>query len=272
MTELTPPFLVAVRDSVKKKRKAWLANYTITVLRLAFAWDRLHGWCHSNPAQGVPHLPRSADAPVPNRKWTSQELELVWHHAPAPLRRALALAAFAGARIGDIVALTWSSWDGEALSWRQGKTGHPVHVRAPEALRQELETTPRRSPQILTNHEGKPYTRDGLQSVLWQVTSRLEYLGLVKPGLCFHGQRHSLGAMLYDLGVDREARKAALGHKSDAASAVYERDGNRRAASDRAYLACRTTFRRARTSNELTQNVCLSKAGKLVRHRTSAGR
>jgi hypothetical protein len=39
------------------------------------------------------------------------------------------------------------------------------------------------------------------------------------------------------LGLDREARKAALGHKSDAASAVYERDGNRRAASDRAFLA-----------------------------------
>jgi hypothetical protein len=36
----------------------------------------------------------------------------------------------------------------------------------------------------------KPYTRDGLQSVLWQLTSRLEYLGLVEPGLCFHGLRH----------------------------------------------------------------------------------
>jgi len=30
--------------------------------------------------------------------------------------------------------------------------------------------------------------------------------------------------VLYDLGLDREARKAALGHASDAASAVYERE------------------------------------------------
>ena len=60
---------------------------------------------------------------------------------------------------------------------------------------------------------------------------------LAKPGLCFHGLRHSLGATLYDLGLDRDTRKAALGHMSDAASAVYERDENRRAASNRAFIA-----------------------------------
>jgi hypothetical protein len=32
----------------------------------------------------------------------------------------------------------------------------------------------------------------------------------VKPGLCFHGLGHALGAALYDLGLDHEARKAAL--------------------------------------------------------------
>ena len=47
----------------------------------------------------------------------------------------------------------------------------------------------------------------------------------------------SLGSALYDLGLDREARKAALGHTSDAASMVYERGGDRRAASDRAFAA-----------------------------------
>lgn len=237
IAELTTPFLAAVRDSVKKRQKVWLANYTIKVLRQAFAWGRIHGWCLTNPAKGVPQLGRSADAPVRNRTWKPDEFAIVWHHAPAPLRRALALASFAGMRVGDVVTVTWSAWDGEVLSWRQSKTGYDVHVRAPETLRDELNSTPRRSPQILTNHEGKPYTRDGLQSVLWQLTSRLEYLHLVQPGLCFHGLRHSLGAALYDLGLDREARKAALGHKSDAASAVYERDGNRRAASDRAFLA-----------------------------------
>ncbi|CAN5898077.1 hypothetical protein BH11PSE3_BH11PSE3_00630 [soil metagenome] len=111
--------------------------------------------------KGVPKLPRPADAPVRNRMWTPAEFEVVWHHASAPLRRALALASFAGMRVGDVVMVTWSSWDGHALSWRQSKTGHPVHVQVPDILREELRGAPRRSPQILTNHDGKPYVHAG---------------------------------------------------------------------------------------------------------------
>ena len=87
------------------------------------------------------------------------------------------------------------------------------------------------------NERGDAYTRDGPQTNLWKVVKALVAEGLVKPGLCFRGLRHPLGAALYDLGLDREARKAALGHTSDASSIVYERGGDRRAASDRAFAA-----------------------------------
>jgi Phage integrase family len=87
------------------------------------------------------------------------------------------------------------------------------------------------------------------QSNLWKLVKNLAAEGLVKPGLCFHGLRHSLGTALYDLGLDREARKAALGHSSDAASMVYERGGDRRAASDRAFNALDEHL--ARTVNKL---------------------
>jgi hypothetical protein len=111
-----------------------------------------------------------------------------------------------------------------------------LHWPAPPP-RNELNNADREGEQIVVNNEGRPYTRDGLQTILWNLVKKLEREGRVKPGLCFHGLRHSLGAALYDLGLDREARKAALGHRSDAASAVYERDGNRLAASDRAFAA-----------------------------------
>jgi len=39
------------------------------------------------------------------------------------------------------------------------------------------------------------------------------------------------------MGLDRDVRKAALGHRSDAANAVYERGSHRRAAADRAFAA-----------------------------------
>jgi len=31
-------------------------------------------------------------------------------------------------RVGDVVSVKWSSWDGESLVWQQSKTGHLVHV------------------------------------------------------------------------------------------------------------------------------------------------
>ena len=72
---------------------------------------------------------------------------------------------------------------------------------------------------ILVNERGDASTRDGLQTNLWKVVKALVTEGLVKPRLCFHGLRHSLGTALYDLGLDIEAHKAALGHTSDALDA-----------------------------------------------------
>lgn len=235
--EFVPSFVVGVRDAVAKKQKRWMGNYAVKVLRTAFAWGRLHGWCSANPAEGVPLLPRPVDSPMRNRPWSADEFMTVWERAPATLKRALSLAHYAGLRVGDIVVVPWSAWDGEVLTVRQSKTGHIVQIRAPRPLRDELNEAKREGTQILVNERAQPYTRDGLQTNLWRLVKKLEAKALVKPGLCFHGLRHALGAALYDLGLDREARKAALGHTSDAASMVYERGGNRRAASDRAFAA-----------------------------------
>jgi integrase len=227
LAEFTPPFVVGLRDALGKKRKRWMANYAVKVLRIAFGRGRVHGRCPTNPAQGVPLLPRLADAPTRNRPWSPEEFKIVSDRASPRLRRAIKLAHYAGTRIGDIVSVMWSDWDGEYLNFRQSKTGQLVNVRAPAPLREELVTTPREGDYILVNDQSQPYTRDGLQTNLWKLVKSLVAEGLVKPGLCFHGLRHSLGAALYDLGLDREARKAALGHSSDAASMVYERSGNR---------------------------------------------
>lgn len=237
ITQFDTPFIIDARDAVKRKHKLWAANYTVRVLRVAFGWGRLRGWCKTNPVEDVPLLEKPAHAPVRNRRWTEEEFEMVWHHAPDSLRLAIALGYYAGMRVSDVVSVTWAAWDGETLTWRQSKTGHPVHARAATPLRKELDARERGSGCILVNQKEQPYTRDGLQTLLWNLVKRLEYLGLVKAGLCFHGLRHSLGAALYDLGLDRDARKAALGHVSDAASAVYEREGDRRAAADRAFMA-----------------------------------
>lgn len=252
LTSFTPSMIVSIRDEVAQKRKRWMANYTVKVLRTAFNWGRLHGWCQSNAAEGVPLLPRPSDAAVRNRAWSPEEFEIVWDRASSRLRRALALAYYAGLRLGDVVSVPWTAWDGSVLTVRQSKTSELVQVRAPAPLRDELNSAQREGVQIVINERAQPYTRDGLKTILWRLVKQLEAETLVKSGLCFHGLRHSLGAALYDLGLDREARKAALGHTSDAASMVYERGGNRRAASDRAFEAYDEHLARAKQNAKRT--------------------
>lgn len=183
LPEFVPSFVVGVRDAVAKKQKRWMGNYAVKVLRTAFAWGRLHGWCETNPAEGVPLLPRPADAPKRNRPWSAGEFLTVCERASPRLRRPLLLAHHAGLRVGDIVVVPWSAWDGEVLTVRQSKTGHVVHVRAPRPLRDELNDARREGTQIVVNERAQPYTRDGLQTNLWRLVKKLEDESLVKPAL-----------------------------------------------------------------------------------------
>jgi hypothetical protein len=67
LAEFTPPFVVGLRDAVATGKKRWMANYAVKVLRLAFSWGRIHGWCvtirrkgcHSSPGQ--PARPNATD-------------------------------------------------------------------------------------------------------------------------------------------------------------------------------------------------------------------
>ena len=116
----------------------------------------------------------------------------------------------------------------EYLIFRQSKTGKVVNVRAPSVLR-ELRSVHRESECIVVNERGEECTRNGLQMNLGKLVTALAGEGLVEPGLCFHGLRHSLGTASYDLEVDREARKSALGHTSDAAGIVISNTGANKA-------------------------------------------
>ena len=94
--------------------------------------------------RGVPLLPRPPDAAVRNRAWSSGEFEIVWDRASPRLQRALALAYYAGLRLGDVVAVE--------LVW----------VTAQVPLREKLNSARREGVRIVINERAQPYTRDGL--------------------------------------------------------------------------------------------------------------
>jgi integrase len=74
------------------------------------------------------------------------------------------LALWTGQRQRDLLRLPWSAYDGQNIRLRQSKTGEPVLIPVGAPLKAMLDATPRISPIILTNTEGKPWTSDGFRA------------------------------------------------------------------------------------------------------------
>ncbi len=153
-----------------------------------------------------------------------------------------ALARFAGWPVGDCVNQPSSAWQDPRLVYvrkKRGGRGKVNSVKAPGRLAEilrEFASGPN-AETLVTNRQGERYTEDGMRSMARKLCTELAEQKKVRPGLNIHGLRHSLGKELYELGLEREARKATMAHESDEASKVYERDGVRRIHADKAVMA-----------------------------------
>lgn len=223
-------FVVATRDRAFKRHKRRFANYVLAVLSLLFAWGGPpRGWMTGNPAAGIPPLPRPRDLPAPNRPWKAAELAAVLEAAPAGLRAAVALGAYAGLREGDALRFPWSGYSAGEIEGRHQKTGEPLWMPAHRDLRAILDATPRRATVIVTGQRGLPLTLDGFRTMLFRLLRELEAAGRVGPGLTFHGLRHTIATRIAEAAgmADRDIM-AVTGHRSTRSVKVYTDRADRR--------------------------------------------
>jgi integrase len=103
----------------------------------------------------------------------------------------------------------------------------PVHQR----LKAVLDETERKQPVIVVGERGRPFTTNGFQSRFFKHIRKLERDGVVRPGLTFHGLRHTVGKKLAELGCDTRTIAAVLGHETEAMARHYAKgeDSRRRA-------------------------------------------
>jgi integrase len=118
------------------------------------------------------------------------------------------LAINTGQRQGDLLRLPWSSYDGMTIKLRQRKTGAYVTIPVADALKAALDTAPRRSPIILTNSDGKPWTESGFQSAWGKATVRAGIRGLT-----FHDLRGTAVVTLARAGCNEVEIYSITGHK-----------------------------------------------------------
>lgn len=170
----------AWRDRLAQTSKRQ-ADYAWSVLARVLSWALDGGSVPVNPCEKGGRLYR---AERNDKVWSEADEAAFLAKAPPHLHLPLILALWTGQRQGDLLRLPWSAYDGSRLRLKQSKTGVRVVIPVSTVLRGALDAAPRRSPIILVNSEGRPWTSDGFQSSWRKACARV---GI--QGITFHDLR-----------------------------------------------------------------------------------
>ena len=238
LTSIDQMFILGLQERIYKKRGRWLAKMVVSVLSVVLGWGLPRGIATSNAAAGVPKIRRPRGAPIANRAWTASEVDAALKVAAGGLRKAIALAYYAGLRKKDVVELRLTSRAGGVIATTQSKTGHELSVFEARRLKTILDAKDDRPGEwVVVNSLGRPYTRDGLDSVFDKLKRDLVKAKAIRPGLTFHGLRKSLGKRAADAGFSELDIAAALGHSSPASSRPYTVEAARKSGARRVIKA-----------------------------------
>jgi integrase len=182
------------------------ADYAYHTLARILSWAKDRGKISVNPCERGGKLYRGTRV---DKIWSDEDVARFLASAPPHMRLAMALAINTGQRQGDLLKLSWSSYDGSIIKVRQRKTGAYVSVPVSDELRQVLDATPKCSPLMLVNTDSKPWTESGFQSAWGKATMRAGIRGLT-----FHDLR---GTARRDAGASRMQRgRNILDHRAQA--------------------------------------------------------
>ena len=206
------------RDSMTSPRTA---DYAWSVLTCMLSWARIRGMTSYRPPERIEqryHSDRSEQI------WTKSDIAKFLAVANEPLQHALILALETAQRQGDLLALPWSSYDGQWIRLRQRKTerarktGRAVAVPVTDRLRAMLDATPRLGPVILTSARGRPWTAGHFRNA-WIATARKAGI----TGLHFHDLRGTAVTRLAEAGCSNAEIAAISGHSLQAVGAILDK-------------------------------------------------
>ena len=155
-----------VRPLIRRWRNQWhdkprTADYGMQVLSrvLSYGVDPL-AKIAGNPCEGIKQLYSVDRAEV---IWTEADIAQLKAACSEDIAHAVDLASHTGLRLSDLLRLSWSHVQGEAVTITTGKSKHRRHAIIPvyDALRDVLASIPKRSTTILTNGRHRPWTPNG---------------------------------------------------------------------------------------------------------------
>ena len=186
------------------KKSLRQADYAWTIFARCLSWALKRGLVEVNPLERGGRLYRATRA---ERVWTDDDEAKFMAVASPQLRLAFTLAIWTGQRQGDLLRLTWSGYDGKTIRLKQGKTGTRVVLPVAAQLRALLDAELRRSPIILTQRSGKPWTAEGFSSSWRKAVKRAKI-----SGLTFHDIRGTAVTRLALAGATEPEIVTITGH------------------------------------------------------------
>lgn len=201
------------RDGMAKTPRH--ADYAVSVLKRLLAWSMKRGKIRVNHAEGMDRLHRSDRS---ESVWSADDFKALRKVASKELWWAVQLAAFTGLRQGDLIALTWTHYDGESFQVRTSKTGRHVTIPATVACQALMKEIAKRQVTILTTARGKrPWTADGLRSSFRKACADA---GVKRT---FHDLRRTAATHLVASGLDASGVALIMGWSEDAVESLKRR-------------------------------------------------
>jgi integrase len=188
------------------------ADYAYQTLSRILSWALKRGLVTTNPCAEGGKLYRGTRV---DKVWSDDDVARFLAVAPPHLRLAMLLAINTDQRQGDLLKLPWSAYDGRVIRVRQRKTGAYVPIPVSDELRRALDDTPKRSPTMLVNTDGKPWSESGFQGAWGKATTRAGIRGRT-----FHDLRGTAVLTLARAGCNEVEIYSITGHKPGDVQAI----------------------------------------------------
>jgi integrase len=224
-SERIRPVIVKWRAKYSDTPRA--ADYGMQVLSrvLTYAVDPL-GKIASNPCEGIKQLYSGSRSEI---IWTDADIAHLKKTCSAEIAHAVDLAAHTGLRVGDLVRLSWSHVDDDAIIITTGKSAHRREAIIPlcDELREVLNRIPRRSPVILTSSKKRPWVKDGLASSFGDAKKEAWPDG---ENLNFHDLRGTAATKFYVAGLSEREIAEIMAWEEESVAKIIRRYVGRTAA------------------------------------------
>ncbi len=227
LAEISSVDIAETRDRARDEHEPKFANQVVTTLKKVLQHGKEYGYVKENVAEGISKA--TGGKTRDNRPCTPEEALALIDEAPKHLRPAVAIAIYTGLRLGDVAILSKSADKGDFLETLQGKTRKLVVLGVCEDLRWIVDGIPKNdSVTICVKEDGEPWAYEGLKTAFQRHRDSLLKRGLIRPGVTFHGLRHTTATILEENGFDDRDTQHQLGHGPKTVSGLYGMSADRK--------------------------------------------